>query len=40
MIIVLKVKLDYRSLVFQTFMFKQMFLDTIILLVHNENWPF
>ena len=39
MIIVPKVKLDCLLFVVQTFMFQQMFLDTIILLVCNENWP-
>ena len=40
MVIVLNVKLDYLLLlVVQTFMFQQMFLDTIILLVRNENCP-
>ena len=35
MVIVLKVKLDCLLFVVQTFMF----LDTIRLLVRNENWP-
>ena len=39
MIIVLKVKLHCCLLVVQTFMFKPMFLDMVILLVRNENWP-